>query len=204
MRILKVGIVGAAGRGRSFFSAFIHNPQTQLEALCDLNEEGIRQTAAEIGVSRVYTDCEEMLDKSGIDMVVIGTPMPLHVPQSVMALERGIHVISEVPAAISLEEARRLVQVCKKSSAKYMMAENYCYMRPNVLVREIARRGLFGTMYFGEGAYIHELKELNETTPWRRTWQTGIDGCTYSTHSLGPVYQWMRERVVSVSCTGSG
>ncbi|OGV71399.1 MAG: hypothetical protein A3K19_01560 [Lentisphaerae bacterium RIFOXYB12_FULL_65_16] len=204
MRVLKVGIVGAAGRGGSFFIAFVHNPHTRLEALCDLNEAGVRKTAADVGVSKVYTDCEEMLDKAGLDMVLIGTPMPLHVPQSVMALERGIHVMSEVPAAVSLDEAQKLVRACNRSSAKYMMAENYCYMRPNVLVRELARRGLFGTTYFGEGAYLHELKELNEITRWRRKWQTGVNGCTYPTHSLGPIYQWMGERVVSVSCVGSG
>ena len=204
MHRLKVGIVGAAGRGASFFSAFIHHPNTQLEALCDLNEEGLKKTAAEVGVSKVYTRYEEMLEKAGIDLVLIGTPMPLHVPQSVLALDRGIHVMSEVPAAVSLEEARELVQACKNSKVRYMMAENYCYMRQNVLVREIARRGLFGAMYYGEGAYIHELKGLNEITRWRRKWQTGINGCTYPTHSLGPVYQWMGERVVSVSCVGSG
>ena len=47
-----------------------------------------------------------------------------------------------------------------------MMAENYTYMKPNVLVRELARRGLFGEIYFGEGAYIHELKAGNERTKW--------------------------------------
>lgn len=204
MTELKVGIVGAAGRGASFFSSFIHHPHTRLEALCDINEEGIRKTAAEVGVDKVYLNYEEMLDKAGIDLVLVGTPMPLHVPQSIAALRRGIHVMAEVPAAVSLEEAKELVLTCKRSSARFMMAENYCYMRPNVLVREIARRGLFGATYFGEGAYIHELKELNEVTKWRRKWQTGIDGCTYPTHSLGPVYQWMNERVVSVSCVGSG
>jgi predicted dehydrogenase len=73
------------------------------------------------------------------------------------------------------------------------------------LVREIARAGLFGEMYFGEGEYIHELKELNEITKWRRKWQTGINGNTYPTHSLGPILQWMGDdRVVSVCCAGSG
>jgi predicted dehydrogenase len=204
MSVLKVGIVGAAGRGHSFFSAFVHNPRTRLEALCDLNEAGLRKTAAEVGVDKLYTDYEAMLEKAGLDLVLIGTPMPLHVPQSVMALDRGIHVMSEVPAAVALDEAEELVRACRRGTAKYMLAENYCYMRPNVLVRELARRGLFGTMYFGEGAYIHELKRLNEITRWRRKWQTGINGCTYPTHSLGPVYQWMGERVVSVSCVGSG
>ena len=54
-----------------------------------------------------------------------------------------------------------------------MMAENYTYMKPNVLVKELARRGLFGDLYYAEGEYIHELKALNEQTPWRRKWQTG-------------------------------
>lgn len=204
MKQFKVGIVGAAGRGSNFFTPFICNPHTQLEALCDINEEGVSRTAAEVGIEKVYTNYEEMLEKSGIDIVMIGTPMQFHVPQALPALEHNIHVLCEVPAAVSMEEAKELVLACKKSNAKYMMAENYCYMRPNVLVRALARAGLFGQMYFGEGEYIHELKELNEITKWRRHWQTGINGCTYPTHSFGPVYQWMGERAVSVSCVGSG
>jgi hypothetical protein len=42
-------------------------------------------------------------------------------------------------------------------------------------------------------------------TPWRRRWQTGVDGITYGTHSLGPILQWMPgDRVVRVCCAGSG
>jgi len=155
-------------------------------------------------VSKLYTDYGEMLDAGGLDAVVVATPMPLHVPQSVEALRRGISVLCEVPAAVSIEEAHELVKACQQSSARYMMAENYCFTRENMLVREIARAGLFGDMYFAEGEYVHELKGLNETTPWRRKWQTGINGNTYPTHSLGPILQWMQERIVSVCCVGTG
>jgi len=86
-----------------------------------------------------------------------------------------------------------------------MLAENYTFRRSNVLVRELARQGLFGAPYYAEGEYLHELKGLNERTPWRRKWQTGINGNTYPTHSLGPILQWMPgDRVVSVLCAGSG
>lgn len=146
-----------------------------------------------------------MMDSGLVDAVVVGTPMPLHVTQSIMALERDIHVLSEVPAGVSMEECRDLVCAAKRSKATYMMAENYCYIPTNVLVREIARAGLFGQLYFGEGEYIHELKGLNEITVWRRKWQTGINGCTYPTHSLGPLLQWFgKERVTAVCCVGSG
>jgi predicted dehydrogenase len=211
MDSLRFGVVGAAGRGGGFFSAITHNPQARLVALCDLREEALRETAdrlqaeqPQVGEVACYADYEQMLDQAALDVVIIGTPMPLHAPQAVAALQRDIHVLSEVPACVSLEEARALVQAVKASRAQYMMAENYCYMRPNVLVKALVRAGLFGELYFAEGEYIHELKELNEVTKWRRKWQTGINGATYPTHSLGPVLQWLDERVESVLCVGTG
>jgi predicted dehydrogenase len=201
---LKVGIVGCAGRGGSFFAPFRSHPGTCLHALCDINAEGMAAQAAELGVEHTYTDCEEMLDRAGVEMLIVGTPMPFHAPQAIMALERGIHVMSEVPAAVNLAEAEALVRAARRSQGRYMMAENYCYIMTNVLVNVLAREGLFGTPYFGEGEYIHELKELNEVTTWRRRWQTGINGCTYPTHSLGPLLQWFGQRVTHVSCFGTG
>ncbi|NLO05482.1 MAG: Gfo/Idh/MocA family oxidoreductase [candidate division WS1 bacterium] len=201
---IRVGIIGAVKRGGSFVRALRAHPQAELVALCDIQEEKLREAADDLHLSLTFTSDETMLDSGEIDAVVVATPMPLHVPQSVMALEQGIHVLSEVPAGVSYEQCRELVRAAKRSSATYMMAENYTYMRPNVIVKEIARRGLFGEMYFGEGAYIHELKGLNEITTWRRRWQTGVNGNTYITHSLGPVLQWMDQRVTAVLCAGSG
>ena len=202
--VLKVGIVGSVGRGRSFFGAVEANPNTALHALCDIQAEKLREQAVELGIDEAYTDCEEMLEGAKPDILVVGTPMPLHASQAIMALERDIHVMSEVPAAVSFDECRALVRAARESRATYMMSENYCYMRPNILVREIARAGLFGEMYYGEGGYIHELKGLNEITKWRRRWQTGINGNTYPTHSLGPVLQWIGRRVTQVCCAGTG
>ncbi len=201
---LKIGIVGAVGRGASFRAPFDAHPATQIHAVCDLQEQALPETARALGATETYTDYEEMLDTSGVDAVVIGTPMQFHASQAIMALERDIHVLCEVTAGVSLEECKALVATAKKSKAVYMMAENYTYIKANVLVRELARRGLFGETYYAEGEYLHELKELNEVTTWRRHWQTGIDGLTYPTHSLGPLLQWMDDRVIRVACEGSG
>lgn len=203
--VIKLGIVGACGRGSSFKAVLDALPVFHVRAVCDTNAEGLSAAAARLGAEQQYTDYEEMLDKAGIDAVLIGTPMPLHVPQSIAALRHDIHVLCEVPAGVNIEECRELVRATTQSKAQYMMAENYIYSRPNILVRELVRQGLFGTPYYAEGEYIHELKELNEITKWRRKWQTGINGNTYPTHSLGPILQWMPgDRVTSVACVGSG
>ena len=201
---LNVGIVGSVGRGGSFRAGFEANG-ARIHAVCDVQEDKLEESRQTLGAAEKYTDCEQMLEESDLDAVVIGTPMPLHVPQSILALERNFHVMSEVPAGVSIDECRRLVEACGRSEAVYMMAENYTYIKTNVLVTELVRQGLFGEVYYAEGEYLHELKGLNEITRWRRRWQTGIDGITYGTHSLGPILQWMPgDRVVRVSCEGTG
>lgn len=202
---IRFGIIGAVGRGSGFVRALTVHPHTEITALCDIWEEVLRRRAEELGVALTFTDAEALMDSGAVDAVIVATPMPLHASQSIQALERGLHVLSEVPAVVSLDEAKALARAATTSSATYMMAENYCYLRPNVIVRHLVRAGLFGEPYFAEGEYIHELKQLNEVTTWRRRWQTGINGNTYPTHSLGPCLQWLApQRVVAVCCAGCG
>ncbi len=201
---IQIGIVGACGRGGGF-TAGCKDAGVTVRAVCDLNRERLRDSAQAIGADEAYENYEAMLEKSRLDAVIIGTPMPLHVPQAVAALARGISVLSEVPAGVSVEECRALTQACRRSKGVYMLAENYTYMKANVIVREMVRRGEFGTPYYAEGEYLHELKGLNEITVWRRKWQTGVNGVTYGTHSLGPILQWMPgDRVAAVTGRGSG
>lgn len=205
MNKINLGIVGAGGRGASFKAACDALKQVSVHAVCDTNAAALPGAARLLGAREQYTDYGEMLAKSELDAVIIGTPMQFHAPQAIAALDRHVHVLSEVTAAVSMEECRAMAAACKRSRALYMMAENYTYMRPNVIVRELVRRGLFGTPYYAEGEYIHEVKELNEITVWRRKWQTGVDGVTYGTHSLGPILQWMPgDRVAAVCGAGSG
>ena len=199
---LKVGIVGAP-RGQSFIRSFQAIEETDVIAICDLNIDVVEGVASQFNIDQKYTEFEKMV-QSDLDIVVVSTPMPLHAPQSTLALQEGKHVISEVPAATDLQQCWELAKSVENSKKKYMMAENYVYTRENILIRELAMQGLFGDIYFGEGQYLHELKSLNEITEWRRKWQTGRNGCTYSTHSLGPVLQWFEDRVCTVSCFGSG
>ena len=202
---IKVGIVGACARGASFRAACEALDAVTIHAVCDINEQAPSSARERLGAQEKYGDYDTMLARSDLDAVILGTPMPFHATQAIAALSQGLHVLSEVPAAVSVTECRDLTRAARASSAVYMMAENYTYMRPNALVRELARQGLFGDVYYAEGEYLHELKALNERTVWRRKWQTGIDGITYGTHSLGPILQWMPgDRVASVCCAGSG
>jgi predicted dehydrogenase len=206
MQQLRVGIAGAA-RGAGFVQGLAGiRSEAVLHAVYDPNESAAQAFAREYGTANVARRFDELLDLC--DLVVLSSPQQHHAPQAVAALERGVHVLSEVPAVVSIEQAHALVAAVRSSNATYAMAENYCYIRSNLIVAEMARAGLFGELYLGEGEYLHEMKGYHtdaEGAPtWRYHWQVGRNGATYPTHSLGPLLQWFDDRLVAVSCVGTG
>ena len=90
--------------------------------------------------------------ESDIDAVVIATPMQLHVPQTLAALEAGKHVLCEVTAGVTMDELWWLIEWVEKYNRVYMMAENYCYIPENQLILNMVQKGCFGDVYFGEGS----------------------------------------------------
>lgn len=204
---IRVGIAGGV-RGGPLLAGLRSIPdQAMLNAIYDPSPQ-VRAAFADDNpdVEHVCDSFEQLLEHS--DLVVLSSPQQHHVPQAVMALGAGVHVLSEVPAAVSTEQAHELVGAVRRSDALYAMAENYCYTRPNLIVRELVRAGLLGEVYYGEGQYLHEMRSWHTTADGRRTWryywQVGRDGHTYPTHSLGPLLMWTGDRVVAVSCHGSG
>lgn len=204
---IRVGISGAVRGGPLLAGLRPLGERVRLAAVYDPDPAARDAFAAEkSGVGHVCTSYEQLLEHC--DLVVVSSPQQHHVPQAVMALDAGVHVLSEVPAAVSLEQAQELVAAARGSNAIYGMAENYCYTRPNLIVREMVRAGVLGDIYFGVGEYLHDMKSWHTTADgrrtWRHYWQVGRDGHTYPTHSLGPLLQWTGDRVVAVSCHGSG
>ncbi|MBL4575328.1 MAG: Gfo/Idh/MocA family oxidoreductase [Opitutaceae bacterium] len=202
---MKLGIVGIAGRGAAFARSVKGTDFFEIHAVCDISEEGLKKGMETCGVEKGYISYDEMLEESGIEAVVVGTPMHLHAEMAIKALTKNIHVLSEVTAAVSIEQCRELVAAANESKALYMMGENYTFIKPNMTVKGLVDKGLFGETYYAEGEYLHDCTALLDKTPWRKKWQYGINGLTYCTHSLGPTLQWFPgDRVISVSCVGTG
>ena len=206
---IQIGIVGAR-RGPSLVAGFRAIEGVDVTAICDIDRDFLAEQADENQITNRFANYEEMLG-SDIDLVVVATPMHLHVPHSLAALAAGKHVMSEVTAAVSVEQCKELlegVEAARESGLKYMMAENMTYLRHNVLIKNMVEQGAFGEIYYAEGQYIHEIKSLHyndDGSPtWRSRWQVGVNGCTYGTHSLGPPLEWFDERVDTVICVGTG
>ncbi|MCX6030872.1 MAG: Gfo/Idh/MocA family oxidoreductase [Chloroflexi bacterium] len=204
---LKLAVVGGR-RGASFNHALARLKESvTFTAVCDLSEAMLASWRTEHPDIQTFTSYDDLLEKADCDAVFICTPMLLHAGQSVKALEAGKHVLSEVVAAATLDECWQLVETVERTGRAYMLAENFCYMRPNMMVLNMVQGGVFGDVVYTEGAYIHDCRALsftpNNELTWRGELRRQFNGNLYPTHSLGPVSQWLginrRDRLVSTA-----
>jgi predicted dehydrogenase len=200
--MMKVGVVGLR-RGSGLFRVFHNHKQTDVTALCDLDRDLAQRIASEHNVPEVYSDFDTFLN-SNLDVVVVATPAPIHVTQSIGAMEAGCHVLSEVPAAYSLEECRALVSSVEKTGQVYMMAENMNYYHYVMDWRKRIQGGELGEVFYAEAEYIHDCRGLMQKPDGSPTWRASMPPIYYCTHSLGPLLDILDDRCVSVVGMATG
>ena len=199
---VNIGIVGGGfGRG---FQWHLH-PECKVDAVCDIRPERLRTLSEVYRCGNTYDDFRTMLKHPGLDAVGVFTPAPLHAWMATSAMKVGKHVISAVPAGLSLEELEQLIDTVRETGMRYMMAET-SYYRPEIMTcREWAEEGKFGTIFYSEAEYHHEgLIGLMYDDRGLPTWRHGFPPMWYPTHSTGMIVPVTGERLVEVQAIGWG
>jgi len=115
-----------------------------------------------------YTDFEAMVAEADLDLVAVISPGPDHAPQSLIALNHGVHVISETPCVYSLEEAEAVVEAAKRTGRKFMLAEDYIFMGWVQHWQEVVASGELGEIVAGQAEYTHDCRRHLPRRPrWR-------------------------------------
>ncbi|WP_164545776.1 Gfo/Idh/MocA family protein [Paenibacillus albus] len=194
-RPLRLAIVGGNRGGRFKQALDALADRLHLAAICDINDEVTGAWKEKYPWIETYSSYELMLLNPDIDAVFLASPMLMHAKQAIAALQAGKHVLSEVIAAHTLEDAWELVETVEKTGLTYMMAENYCFSRSNLAVKHLAEQGMFGEITYLEGGYFHELRSSVHKPDGSLTWRGDLhhtyNGLNYPTHSIGPISHWL-------------
>lgn len=200
---VRIGFVGLGSRGPGHVTRMSKIEGVEIKALCDIRPDHAEKVKKSLENTThrpdLYTagenDWKRMCERKDIDLIFIATPWDLHTPMAVYAMEQGKHAVTEVPAAVTLDECWQLVETSEKTRRHCMILENCCYDFFELLTLNMARQGFFGEIVHTEGAYIHHLLESNFDKDgyydmWRLK-ENKRNGNLYPTHGLGPVSQIM-------------
>ena len=126
--------------------AILKHPGSELAAICRRSEAELDQYARKFGVTGAFTDYRDMLGWGRFDAVYVATPVDLHAPQTVEALDRGFHVLVEKPMALSVHEAELMVGAAAVGNLTLGIAYYHRLIPLNRRVREIVTSGEVGDL----------------------------------------------------------
>ena len=123
--------------------ALVAEPRSDVVAVCDLDEARAKDMAAECG-AQPFTDYAAALSGSGADAVYVATPIFLHVPHAIQALEAGKNVLVEKPVGVNYAQAVELIESAERSPNKCGVAYFRRFAPKYAMAEEMLRNGEFG------------------------------------------------------------
>ena len=159
---MKVGICGLGMMGQAHLANLSKIDGVTVAALCDSDEERLSLAKAVTGNIRFehardsldrtprFTDFARMLGEAELDAVVIAVPTDLHADFAVMALRAGVHVFSEKPIALTVEDAKQMCGAARDSGRILLIGHVLRFLPAYQEVRELIRSKKHGRMLAAE------------------------------------------------------
>ena len=101
----QIGIIGTGSRGLFHIKHLVQMPNVEVVALCDNYRPHLEDAAQYYPKAKLYDDYRRLLENKDVKGVIIATPLYLHAPMTIAALEAGKRVFCEKSMAYTMDEA---------------------------------------------------------------------------------------------------
>ena len=204
-------------------------PDIEIVAFCDTAPGRAEEAAARFkretgGDAPAFSSHKAAAENCAYDAAYIACPPDIQAEIACLEMERGIHVMTQVPAAFTLDECWALVDTVKKTGVIYVLAEQTRYWDFIRRWRKMAKQGGFGKIVYAEGAYLHYEPRWDFFTDsktgrpvvtadaayhndprYRQSWRYKVfaEPIFYLPHTLGPLLSVTGGKISKVACLGT-
>jgi predicted dehydrogenase len=141
MEKIKLGFIGVGGIAQGHVERSLKLPDVEIVALADTSDASIDRTIEKHALKGVatYSRYQDLLEKAGVDAVIISTPHTQHYQQIVDSLDAGAHVLVEKPMVTRGEDGWALVEKMKGESKVLGLAyQRHCSPAYRYIKQQIA------------------------------------------------------------------
>ncbi|MZQ85878.1 gfo/Idh/MocA family oxidoreductase [Paenibacillus sp. 5J-6] len=195
---IKFGLVGIGNIGNTHLKYLSAMENVTIVGVCDVDKEKADSNAKTYG-TKAYYNAIDLLDQSGLDVVIIAVPHYDHPTIAIEAFQRGIHVMCEKPIAVHVNDAKRMIDAYETSKETYPDLQFAIMFQERTLpfyakLKEIVDSGELGQLT--RATWIHtkwfRSQSYYNSGGWRATWAGEGGGILTNQcpHTLD-MYQWL-------------
>jgi predicted dehydrogenase len=179
MEPVKLGLVGLGNMGRSHLNKETALDEVTFVGVADVVRAAVDEVSAAYDIPGFY-GYRDLIDSGRCEAVLIAAPHPFHAPIAQYAFERGLHVLSEKPIAVTVREADEMLAAAQK--AKRLLGVMF-QTRTEALYRrahELVASGAIGRIYRSVMIASHwfRTQAYYDSGSWRGTWRGEGGGVT--------------------------
>ena len=154
MSKIKIGIIGVGSISECHIESYKKNPDVELYAFCDINEETLKLKGERHGITRLYTNLDEMLALKEIDAVSVCTWNSEHKSCTIAALKAGKHVLCEKPMSVSKADAEEMQKVAEENGKLLMIGFVRRHGNDCRIVKDFIDTDSLGDLYYAKATYL--------------------------------------------------
>lgn len=143
--MVRLAIIGAGFMGSMHAEVYSQLPNVKIAAIIDERGEKAKSLAEKVGAIP-YLTADTVLKKEDITIVDICLPTFLHKEFVIKAAEAGKDIVCEKPIALTLEDAKEMVNICKAKKVKFMVAHVIRFWPEYAFVKKNYDQGRFGQL----------------------------------------------------------
>lgn len=111
---ITMAAIGCGSMGRGNMDAFLHIPEVQMVAVCDVDQNHLRDAKNAVDGRygnqdcRSYGDYRQLLGKEKVDTAMLALPDHWHAAMAIACIREGIDIYGEKPLARTIREGRAI------------------------------------------------------------------------------------------------
>jgi predicted dehydrogenase len=185
---MKIVLIGCGSIGGQHARTVMSSGRHTL-ALCDSYVSLAEKLGELHGISEIYSDYHEAIRTSGAQAAIVCTPNHLHAAPTIAALNAGLHVLCEKPAADSAASAKAMSDASDAAGRVLYIGFPLRVAKPVSKIREILDSGRLGRLSSARVILAAPETLTCAKTPYRKSYETGggiiydysheIDYCRY-------------------------
>ncbi len=148
---------------------YFDNPlKPELKVIAGRNEEAVKEAQGKMGWDSYETDWRKVIERDDIDVIDIVTPNHTHAEIAIAAAEAGKHIITEKPLALTVDEAKKMLNAVEKNGVKHMICHNYRFAPAVQYAKKLIEAGKIGRVYHYRANYLQDfIMDPNFPLVWR-------------------------------------